>query len=53
MLSREGPVHTLPTGSDALILAHLAAGGQVSLVVEGWWNCIFKTNLNDKIVEGW
>ncbi|XP_042561339.1 zinc finger protein 384a isoform X6 [Clupea harengus] len=28
MLSREGPVHTLPTGSDALILAHLAAGGQ-------------------------
>ncbi|XP_035286754.1 zinc finger protein 384a isoform X1 [Anguilla rostrata] len=29
-LARTGPItgHTLPTGSDALILAHLAAGGQ-------------------------
>lgn len=36
MLPREGPVtaHALPTGSDALILAHLAAGGQVSLMVK-------------------
>lgn len=36
MLPRDGPVtaHTLPTGSDALILAHLAAGGQVSFTVE-------------------
>jgi len=32
MMQRAGPVsaHTLATGSDALILAHLAAGGQVS-----------------------
>lgn len=31
MMQRAGPVsaHTLATGNDALILAHLAAGGQV------------------------
>lgn len=35
-LSRVGPTpagHMLPTGSEALILAHLAAGGQVCLLV--------------------
>lgn len=33
MMPRAGPVatHALTTGSDALILAHLAAGGQVRI----------------------